>query len=555
MLSSLIVNGKFLYNFVNVHSLLVFFVLSIIIYLILLLCVNLNFLKLRKKYLKIFFTIIAIFIVLVFVSSQLYKSLAPPIGSQFQSQILSVGANYYNGGSIYPQFSSGLLYASAYGPMPYLMNGGVFYLTKSFVFTKIFASLLYLLGIYIWYRVFRLRLTKIQSLVLVFCIYIPLLQFNYISGVGADLFPLLLVGLSYLLYYSTFSWKKRGIILALFGALLSTTKLHYVIALLPLGFNFFLKYKFLRAVYSVTLFIFFGAMIWLMPRVDLFDYISLLKIMSGHSFSSSILIGNIQTLILALVPAWLIFILTYKKFGYKGVGIQYFIFLCTSVVLAIIGSKKGSGAGHLHVMFAVAYTILIFNDQKTNPVSKIYSNFILMKSNIRIIVVAFLVSWFAVNFLLGFSRQFSDIIFFKNRYKEKMTEEINNINKSNPGKKIHMGIGSGRPFSPRVTKGWSSTYYRALLPALGHPYILDSASWIDFTENIKLPNGFVDRVKNCEIDIWLIPKNQKPFALTWRGEQVFSNNFQDLFVNTYNKINSSTNYDLWGCKSLEPEPI
>ena len=55
---------------------------------------------------------------------------------------------------------------------------------------------------------------------------------------------------------------------------------------------------------------------------------------------------------------------------------------------------------------------------------------------------------------------------------------------------------------------------------------------------------------SCATDIWLIPKDEKPF--TWPGyypTRAYGDEFPAEFVKHYEVIDKREHFDLWGCRN------
>jgi hypothetical protein len=55
----------------------------------------------------------------------------------------------------------------------------------------------------------------------------------------------------------------------------------------------------------------------------------------------------------------------------------------------------------------------------------------------------------------------------------------------------------------------------------------------------------------CNTDIWLIPTGERPYDwLGYYGVDVYGQAFRDIFHSAYEKIESRTYFDIYGCRSL-----
>ena len=69
-----------------------------------------------------------------------------------------------------------------------------------------------------------------------------------------------------------------------------------------------------------------------------------------------------------------------------------------------------------------------------------------------------------------------------------------------------------------------------------------------------MPSSTVEYLRGCKTDIWLIPKGSEPFSLLngyakvapgmFRDRHLFTPQFREAFLTTYQKKESSSFYDL-----------
>jgi len=126
---------------------------------------------------------------------------------------------------------------------------------------------------------------------------------------------------------------------------------------------------------------------------------------------------------------------------------------------------------------------------------------------------------------------------------ESITADIKGIISANAGLTVEMGVGDS-------IKNYPTTFYKGLLVLAGNPYTLDGAI-ITETSHLKIPlsPSTLVMIRSCRTKSWLIPKGEAPFAMIgYYGNRAFSNNFREAFLESYEKRNSSTYFDIWVCK-------
>jgi hypothetical protein len=108
---------------------------------------------------------------------------------------------------------------------------------------------------------------------------------------------------------------------------------------------------------------------------------------------------------------------------------------------------------------------------------------------------------------------------------------------------IGMGYGSRYPLST----------YRPVLVFANNPYLLDSASLMEMQASglNNTPANTLNMIKTCQTQIWLIPKNEKPFEVYSYYpplQKLFSDAFRTEFKQRYERQEQTEFYDLWVCK-------
>ncbi|MEE9318459.1 MAG: hypothetical protein V3U48_09245 [Rhodospirillales bacterium] len=126
---------------------------------------------------------------------------------------------------------------------------------------------------------------------------------------------------------------------------------------------------------------------------------------------------------------------------------------------------------------------------------------------------------------------------------EAIQAEIRTIMAKHPDKTIEMGVGQNTATYPR-------TFYKTLLVLKGHPYTIDAAPAMEMTMmKIPLNDDLLSLLRGCSTDLWLIPKGEKPFAMTgYYGTPTVGQAFIDTFNASYAKAESLDHFDIWACE-------
>jgi 4-alpha-glucanotransferase len=121
--------------------------------------------------------------------------------------------------------------------------------------------------------------------------------------------------------------------------------------------------------------------------------------------------------------------------------------------------------------------------------------------------------------------------------------DINRVVKSYPTKTIGMGYG----------KNYELSFYRPSLIFFGNPYLLDAASMMEMQQSgiNHIPPDTLAALRECQTNLWLIPKGEKPFQLTSYyppHKPLFTDEFKTIFLEKYEFRGQTRYYDLWFCK-------
>jgi len=123
--------------------------------------------------------------------------------------------------------------------------------------------------------------------------------------------------------------------------------------------------------------------------------------------------------------------------------------------------------------------------------------------------------------------------------------EINKIVSMYPGKTIEMGYGED------FAETYKHTFVRPVLFFAGHRSTISAMSAMERKYKDEIPPfSKVEHIKRCKTDVWLIPKDEKPFAMQnyFKPEPAFWPEYMQTFVNSYEKRRSFDFYDVWQCR-------
>jgi hypothetical protein len=110
-----------------------------------------------------------------------------------------------------------------------------------------------------------------------------------------------------------------------------------------------------------------------------------------------------------------------------------------------------------------------------------------------------------------------------------------------------IAVGYGGTFRPSFERVWPVFW--------GHPYLIDAPAVTEYQlSGLGLPDATYDAIRRCAIDVWLIPKDAKPFDVPngyflSRYTPLFDERFRETFVRAYAPVRQTTYFDVWTCRA------
>ncbi len=130
--------------------------------------------------------------------------------------------------------------------------------------------------------------------------------------------------------------------------------------------------------------------------------------------------------------------------------------------------------------------------------------------------------------------------------------EVTSILQRHRGETVQMGYGED------VAETYRLSYFKPLLAHAGNIMTVDGhadmeAGFAGISENAAR----IAHLTNCRTDLWLIPKDEAPFALksyyprppagAKTGHFLYSDDFRKAFLSAHKKIDAHTFFDVWAC--------
>jgi hypothetical protein len=134
----------------------------------------------------------------------------------------------------------------------------------------------------------------------------------------------------------------------------------------------------------------------------------------------------------------------------------------------------------------------------------------------------------------------------------KVVDEIEQIMKDHPGKRIQMGVGRV-PTERGDQLSFHFYVWHNLLVFAGNPYTIETSIMFELTKlGVPFPPAALDRFKTCDTQIWLVPKGGRPFFIQgYYLEPVFPKELVDGFKDNHHLIESRDIFDLWECTPVQ----
>ena len=280
------------------------------------------------------------------------------------------------------------------------------------------------------------------------------------------------------------------------------------------------------------------------PNISLPNYILWLNLVAEHGLDFPLFVGNMRNmLILQILPAvMLLSILPRPMAILKQHRMLVGTFALSMAIVMPVASVTGAGKFHL-VPFSIVmvyWFAAIFHEHYSSQaaITARIRGFALKQMIIFGLLTLMVLNAFPVN------RRMIKLMNHGGRFNGAV-DDIREILTAYPEKSIGMGDGE--------LKSYELSYFRPLLVFAGHPYLIDPVSVM-----VRVKAGYgvgaqtVSAIRNCDLDIWLIPKGDVPFAIDsiyGGSRQLYPKQFRQAFLKNYRARAKTEYFDLWFCKS------
>ena len=487
-----------------------------------------------------------------FLALQLLNTFYPGYLDHAEANIASVSWLVRNGAPLYHPFDSAARYSLLYGPTAYLPFVAALWLGGGATLSlKCVVLLANVLMIYFLWRTYRAlfdawRALFMVSVVLLF-MHFPLPN-HYLLQVRADV--LILSALSVALFGATRSSGLAGpVALALGTAFIVDAKASAFIYVLPLFAIFLTRRGFRLSVVVGLATLAAAGLPFLAPNVSLIQYLSWLRSATGHPSASHDLISTLRTLPVLAAP--LILIVGPRPWRDPGIVAWFrnnrlvLLVLLPCIAVAVLASRR-IGAGSHHILPFIPVVAFLY--------AELYlassRDFAKAKPWLVRYLYACLALVVVVRGVSGMREVAAPCFFWRDVLAAK--DELRSVLSRYPTRRIAMGYGEA---VERVT------YLRPELVFASNGLLVDEVALSDMSmDGISIPAATVAAMNDCATGVWLIPKDQQPFALPSSfadlypelvgRKPLFSDAFRSAFSQHYAKKKPTLHFDVWACEDI-----
>ena len=515
----------------------------------LLICLALRFWKLslifkNMRAIKFLFALLIVnYLMLV-----IYYFLDPSYFDHAEASTAIISWYFIKNLPVYHLLDSAEFYNRLYGPMVFIINGIALDILGAGILASkaagVFSAILSVVCIFALVR-------KMRGLTLAIMVtgYACLLfQLFYATSFWCRPDPLILVlvSISFLTLVNG-SGVISTIVLALSLGIAINLKIHSFLYFIPIFTVFYSRagnrrtvvLLFLTLIISILPFVLFD-------NISLFNYSTWMKSIAGHDINPVLFFDNVEWAIYLTAPIILLSGYLYfenAKYFKEMFARNIFhivVFVVSMLGVCWFGAVAAAGRYHLLPLIPVCcYSFVILADKLT----EVGIDFRQSRLAFTCLTVVF-ISVFSHVFVFGILREVR-VIRSINEYRGcRVVEDIKGVIKSNPDKIIAMGYSDIRGSKYKLT------FYRPVLVFSGNPYPLDPVALIDNAlSGYKIPPKALQSLRNCNIDIWLVPKGEIPFSgmAVYDNRPVFGDNFRTVFNERYCLVSETDYFDIWAC--------
>ena len=324
-----------------------------------------------------------------------------------------------------------------------------------------------------------------------------------------------------------------AVVIGVCGGAAVALKLHGGFYLVPVALVYAVQYGWRHIVTMGVVGVITTLLPFALPQFSLSNFVSWFGAMTDKPSLLKHVTFMARYSLLYLVPAGVYLWLSYGsgKATWRRDLIYVGVFAACILALLYPGAKVGSSRYHYYYPFApLAVDMVIMSWQRMRTTAQRRA---VVGVTALLIVVSVVMSGATIN---RFYKQLN----FKEA--DAVHAELMSIMSDYPGKTIQMGVGFDH-------KTYHWTWQKTHLVMAGNPYLIDMATMTETSFlGYPLTPETIDRINQCETDIWLIQKGEEPFSLIgYYQNKVFSDAFLTVFFAHHKKIETRSYFDLWQC--------
>lgn len=455
-----------------------------------------------------------------------------------ESHVAALAALAWRGQELYPGPNSIYNYGNFYGPFSYFYFGIPLFFSKTFFAMKLPAIINPLLSAVLLYTAIKRTNGKEYAFAwTVLCFVVAAFFGPTYYWIRPDSLAFLLLCAAVFtltLEKQTHRLIGSSVLLALGLNLKVQIGIHFfpIFWLLMQSCGF--ARTFLAGVFGIAL----SLLPYLLPNLSLKNFFYILTAAIDQKEHASPISHYIVFAMIYLFPAFLKTKLA--RFDAKTVS-TLVIFMIAGIFCCVIAIKPGSG---FYQILPLTVPLFFWTANIPREVSSVFKQESYSFRNR--ITIALLVSYFLGFALLSIAPQYMGIKMARGNAKLAVVDDLKAIENKYTQHKIAIGWGDDRTNGDYYHFSW----YRGYFVWKGHPYYMDLGIQMDMDLIGRKPPPELNQVfSNCLVDLWLIPKGERPFELKgWMTREIlYSQEFLDLFWKKHTKIDQSAFYDVWQC--------
>ncbi len=510
-------------------------------------------LKIKSKAASVMIGAVSILAIVNYIGLAIFYLTIADFADPAEANVTAVSWLLQSGKVLYPKLDAAERYINNYGPFSYIINGLFLNLLKPSFFSAKIAGVL----------------SGLTSLFLIFLIAKQRLNFRYATIVCAitSLCFLALTSASGLVT-SSFWVRPDSLLLVcttlgLLAALRGNRSVAVAVSAIALGVSTNLKvtaflhflpiyvllyHRFGVAAMGLSLIgsVFVAALPFAAPQISLRNYWTWLQQVKQKGINAEQMVKNLLWIGFVALPI-AIAAIQLPSFRALKQWLWHHRLYCLALTIGIVANAVISstrGALENNMLPFVPLLVYLFSDLLRSILDFENANTLKIAASIQLsAAIAVLISLI----LAVYSTESGLISRLASAPGYRAVDDIEQFMKLNPNRSIGIGYGA---------VSYQLSTYRPALVFAGHPYLLDSASLMEMQASglNNTPAATLTALRNCQTEIWLIPKNNPPFQVYSYYpplQKLFSDRFRKTFLDTYDRQTQTEFYDAWVCKKLK----